>query len=158
MSLQVRVYLRTRLADGSRLYLDPGLYRQQKAPTPVRPARRETPEVRHRELLPAFSRRWQAPLGVRRFERKTAATKKLQREQILAALDSGLTVLAPARQGNGKRDRQPQKNAKSALKPSPRSTPTSAILQSINGQDLRRLPQCTRRFPPVLLKTTAQAD
>jgi hypothetical protein len=115
MSLQARVYLRARLADGSRPYLDP-VYTDNNKLRPLyallggQPKRFPTGSYYlrfHEDGKP----RWEA-VGS---EPKQAALKKLQREQILATIAAGLTVLGPPQHGDRKRDLEPPKEREVGL-------------------------------------------
>jgi integrase/recombinase XerD len=106
MSLQARLYLRVRLTDGSRPYLDP-VYQENKKLRPLyalcngEPKRFATGSYHLRFTVDGVPK-WKC-VGSSATQ---AALKKLQQEQILAGKASGLLLMEPSSLGSPKRERQ----------------------------------------------------
>lgn len=102
MSLQVRLYLRPHLINGSRPYLNP-VYQKNGKPQPLYALLDGEPRKFENGV---YYLRYTAD-GVPTWEAvgtnlKVVATKKLQREQILAGKANGLVILGPSSPGRRK--------------------------------------------------------
>jgi integrase/recombinase XerD len=124
MSLQVRLYLRTRLDDGSRPYLDP-VYKNKKLEPLCALLDGQPKKFLNGCYYLRFRKNGRAHWEAVGSQAKGAILKKLRREQILAAQAAGLTVLGAPPPG-GKRDREPPKEREVGL-------PTMATVNSYLG-------------------------